>query len=198
MCITSFSNHNCIRGIELIKRCRSMVFSLKVLVVIMAEGNGEARTMFYSLRNNLCCFFSLFTWYREILDFVFFIFSTMLYSMVSETIKVFDVGEVARILDVDYVDWLKYFLDVPFSFDELFGPFWIFFFVSVGPSLCVLIRSTYSSSSVFKVVRIKSHIIFSSIISSPYISSVDIVPSSSPSSSKSSLDIWVGGWDWKG
>ena len=67
-----------------------LCFHFEAFEVKIVEGNGDAGITFNSLSNNLCCWFNLLTSYKEMLALIFFISSTILYSMLYEIIKVLD------------------------------------------------------------------------------------------------------------
>lgn len=74
-----------------------------------------------------------------------------MYSILSDTIKVLDeegYGEIALgAIDEGKKAWIKVFLGVPFSKEELFAVFWLVEGVSVEPFLLVVAGRAYSSSS---------------------------------------------------
>ena len=65
-------------------------------------GRGEAGIAFNSFSKNFCCCLSLVSSWREMFSFIFFISSTILYSIVSKTTNVLrEDGE----LDEEWITW---------------------------------------------------------------------------------------------
>jgi len=127
--------------------------------------------------------------------FYFFMSSTMLYSLLSETTKVLGGdGE----LDEEGISWLDvevYFLLTALSLARGVEGFyfWIQCIRSAGPLVLVLTGSTSCSFSLSYIGRMKSHILFNSTICSSWNSSTENVASSSSSSSISTFYMVFGG-----
>jgi len=122
-------------------------------------GNGDARITLISLSKKVYYCFNLLTSYMEMLALTFFIFSTILYSMVSDTVIVLDEEGDLEVVGTKSEDGVEVFLTIDLS---LVGGTWNFYFlfdadVSASPLLLVLTGRASSSSSFSEVVRIKSH-----------------------------------------